>query len=117
MKNIKAVKREEYHDPEHYRPVSGSVYQHVKTGAYVITLSLELEEDEDSQYPLEDILDRFYVNCTDYMELTEDGMIVELEGSLDDPDKDRKNIMAVADLIGKRVYNEEADGRVKLVIE
>ena len=119
MKNIKSVVRNEYLDPTAYNRVGENVYQGRTTNAYFTTLSFELEEGEDSQYPLEDILDRFYVNCTGYMQETENppALVVELEGSLRQPEENRANITAVAGLAGKRVYNKEKDGRICLVID
>lgn len=121
MKNIKAIVLEKYKDTSAFEPVSADIYKSLSDGNYRLTLSCELEEDEDSQYPLEDILDTYYVNCTDYFEVdTENDREIlrfELEGSLSDNEENFKNIRAVSEIIGKRVYNKKENGSVTLVIE
>lgn len=127
MKIIKALKLDKYNDQERYTLHSGFVYKDATGGVagkmglstnpvYCVTLYAELEDnEEDTQYPLEDILDKYYVNCTDVMEeKEEDGkriFIFEIEGS------DEKSIMTIADFVGKRVYNYEENGYIKLGIE
>lgn len=74
----------------------------------------ELEEGEDTQYPLEDLLDKYLVNCTDVMEEKEvDGtrvFIFETEG-------DEEAIKSIAGLVGKRIYNYKDGDYIKLGIE
>ena len=74
-----------------------------------------MENSEDTQYPLEDILDKYLVNCTDVMEEKEEDdkriFIFEIEGD------DEENIKAIAGLVGKRVYNYEDGDYIKLGIE
>lgn len=73
MKILKALKLDKYSDCERYVLQEGSIYKDLTGGVgskmgiaeepvYCVTLYTELEEDEDTQYPLEDILDKYYVN-------------------------------------------------------
>lgn len=121
MKNIKAIVLEKYNDSMRYRKVNENVYKNLSDGNFRITISCELEKDEDSQYPLEDILDKYYVNCTDYYGEKNNGtiksIIFELEGSLNDNEDNYDNIMELSKIIGKRVYNKEENGYIKLIIE
>jgi len=126
MKILKAVKPDKYNDSERYAAQEGFIYKDSTGGVggkmgitegavYCITLYTELEEGDDTQYPLEDILDQYYVNCTDVMEeREEDGkhiFIFEIEG------EDLDTIRTIAALVGKRAYNYEENGSVKLAIE
>jgi hypothetical protein len=120
MKNIKAIVLEKYNNSTEYRKLNEYVYKNLSDGNFRITLSCELENDEDSQYPLEDILDKYYVNCTDYFEEKKYGsirtLIFELEGSLNNDEDNYVNIMEVSKIIGKQVYNKEENGYIKLII-
>ncbi|MBL1227103.1 hypothetical protein [Enterococcus sp. BWR-S5] len=73
MKNIKQVILDRYQDKQNYEEIGNGIFKDLKNKRYVITLKFELEADEDSQYPLEDILDKYYVNCTSH--IVEDGKI------------------------------------------
>lgn len=118
MKDIKTVIRDEYEKPDMYRHVSGGVYQNLSTQTFVTSLSFTLEEDEDSQYPLEDILDKYYVHCSgELFEEDDTTLTVEFEGSLREPEKNIANITEVSQLVGKRVYNLEQGDYIILVIE
>ena len=81
-----------------------------------IAFSFELEEGEDTQYPLEDLLDRYNLYVSDFLPSESTSIMkIELAGSPDD-------IQNVATIAGKRVYNSDYtgdDGKtyVKLVIE
>lgn len=126
MKIVKTLTLDKYSDTEKYSLVEGTVYKDVTGGVggamgithepvYCVTLYCELEENEDTQYPLEDILDKYFVNCTDVMEeKEEDGKriyIVEIEGtSLD-------SIREIAGFVGKRAFNYEEGSYIKLAIE
>lgn len=121
MKNIQPVVLEKYLDAAKFEKISDAVYKDLPGGNFRLALSCELEEGEDGQYPLEDLLDRYYVNCTGYFEETRDGarafLAFELEGSLCDNEQNRKNILAAAGIIGKRVRNVEDGAYTRLVIE
>lgn len=126
MKIIKALKLDKYDDSVRYKQHKEFIYKDVTGGVggkmgitsgpvYCVTLYAELEDDEDTQYPLEDILDKYYVNCTDVMEEREEAdkriFIFEIEG------EDEEAIKSIADLVGKRVYNYEDGDYIKLGIE
>lgn len=104
MKVTNALILDKYNNTERYTKVDGFVYKDSDNDVYCVTLHCELEEDEDTQYPLEDILDKYYVNCTDELEEREENgkqiFIFEVEGdSLD-------AITEIAGFTGKRVYTE-----------
>lgn len=119
MKNIQQINLEKYNSVK-YELIENKVYKNTEEGIYVFAISFELEEDEDSQYPLEDILDKFYLHVSDFIDedayYTSKNVSLELAGEL-------KNVQeAINSIIGKRVYNFEfigEDGRsyVKLAIE
>jgi len=120
MKNIQLAHLDKYKGNPNYELVEGNIYKDIEENHYVFALGYELEDEEDSQYPLEDLLDKFYLHVSDFIDedryYTEREVILELGGSLN-------NIKEAIDaIIGKRVYNEEYDDekgvtRVRLVIE
>lgn len=67
------------------------------------------------QYPLEDILDKYCVNCTDLFDVKKIDnkyvFIFEVEG------EDKGSIKEIFGLIGKRIFNYEDRGEMKLGIE
>lgn len=114
MKIIKSVVRTKYKNREKFKPLGKNIFQDLQNSHVYLTLYCELEEEENTEEPLENILDEYYVNCTDYMEETEvDGkkvFIFEMEGSLADAggvSDDIRNMKAVAALIGSRVYEDD----------
>lgn len=120
MKNISAIHLEKYKKLSDFELIEDGIYKDLHDQddtKYRIAISYELENNEDSQYPLEDILDKFFLYVSDFLE--EDTNLsnlkkVELGGELDD-------IRAVKEIIGKRVYNREyeegGNKYVELVIE
>ncbi|WP_286927707.1 hypothetical protein [Flavobacterium sp. UBA4197] len=119
MKNIQLAKLDKYKDNPNYELIDGNIYKDIEEDHYVFALSYELEGEEDSQYPLEDILDKFLLHVSDFIDedsyYTNREVTLELGGDLDDIKE------AIDSIIGKRVYNEEYDDndgvtRVKLVI-
>lgn len=124
MKNINNYTHDKY---------SGDSYIRIEEGIfkeddyYVTSLSFvqepELEEGEDaseiSQYPLEDLLDKFYCHVSDFYE------DLNVAGSetcyLEFASEDIDDIKRLREIIGKHVYNSEVerDGQtyVDLVIE
>lgn len=127
MKIIRALKLDKYDDYKRYAQQEGFIYKDVTGGVggkmgitsapvYCVTLYAELENvEEDTQYPLEDILDKYYVNCTEIMEEKEESgkriFIFEVEG------EDIEAIKSIANLVGKRVYNYKDGDYIKLGIE
>lgn len=136
MKNIGSFKPEKYQSAKTkgvfkkplYTELEDGIYEvHEKEKLYVTSLSFEQEpeygEGENagsiSQYPLEDILDKFYCHVTDFYEM------LNLETSstcyLEFGSSDVNDIKNLRSIIGKHVYNKEneQDGKayVDLVIE
>ena len=130
MKNIQIYTAEKYNTSE-YVEVKSNIYKthdsFMDQDAYVTTLSFEQEPEYEegsdssdiSQYPLEDVLDKYYVAVSDFYEDLNDGSsntcYLELSGeSLED-------IENLLEIVGKHVYNkeEESDGKtyIKLIIE
>ena len=121
MKNIMPVMLEKYQDVEKYQSLENGIFKDLGNKRYVITLRFELEESDDFQYPLEDVLDKFYINCTDYIVQKDDNGVRILETELEDGNDNNyeslETIKEISSLAGKRVYNKEVDGYIKLIIE
>lgn len=124
MKNIKNYNAEKY-NKENYEKIEEGIYK-LKSKVndlYVTSLTFiqepELGEGENasyiSQYPLEDILDKFSVHVQDfYDELNKETSQVCYQefGS-----PYLENIQKLRSIIGKHVYNKVVDKYVKLIIE
>ena len=79
-----------------------------------VTLRAELENDEDTQYPLEDLLDKYFVSCASMEENEVEGkrlFTFTIEGN------NEETINTIAGLVGKRVFNYEDGDYIKLGIE
>lgn len=129
MKNIQNFNAEKYVTADGYQELEQGVYEYRREGQtlYVTSLLFEQEPEyeegtsaeEISQYPLEDLLDKFYCHISDFYEKLNlsDSNICYLEFAAMDME-DIKNLRGI---IGKHVYNQEyeEDGKtyVKLVIE
>jgi len=120
MTAIKFEDVEKYSDQTRYKYVKDNIYEDLnddEATKYRMTISFELESDED-QYPLEDLLDKFYLHVTDFYEAEETaGPAVfkrELAGELED-------LIKAQTIIGKKVYNQDfLDGttvKTRLIIE
>ncbi|MCL1823803.1 MAG: hypothetical protein FWG44_06330 [Oscillospiraceae bacterium] len=129
MKNISNYNAEKYGNNEKYSFVEDGIYFFKNTDDpvlekefYVTSLSFEQELHFDegdspqniSQYPLEDILDKFNVRVNDfYREINEQsGSLCYTEFASPDID----DIKELRGIIGKHVYNKEDDNGVDLVI-
>lgn len=119
MKNIRPIIPDKYRDPV-YKPVGNYIFENTEEHIFVYTLHFDLEEGEDSQYPLEDVLEEFCLYISDFFNKDffnhSGSMVVELAGEHDDL------LKSVQTITGKRVYNSEYQGKdgriyVKLVIE
>lgn len=121
MKNIKAIILKKYKDPTKFQKITKFVYKDLLEENFKITLCCELEDDEDIQYPLEDILDKYCVNCTDYFEEkilnNKTYLYFELEGSSNNVEENYNNIISIYNLIGKHIYNITEGNYSKLIIE
>lgn len=122
MKNIKPIVLEKYNDEKKFKLMGNGIYKNLSDENYRIALSLELEDDENNQYPIGDIMDKYFVNATNLIESkVENGIKVlniELECSLRNTDKNLENITKLSKIIGKRVYNKKNEnGQIELIIE
>ncbi|CEN50797.1 conserved hypothetical protein [Capnocytophaga canimorsus] len=107
MKNITLLELKKY-DNFLYEEVEKGVYKDLDDldeTSYRIALSFELEEGETFQYPLEDILDKYFLYVSDFLDdkslKGEKHSIIKviLAGELE-------NIQSVKKIIGKRVSNQ-----------
>lgn len=124
MKNISIEKCQKYENSEQFKLIENGIYEDLNDSddtKYRMTISYDLEPENDTnnQYPLEDILDEFYLYVSDFLESENNSKTtkhkLELAGELDSLKKCQK-------IIGKKVYNQEfrdVDGqiRVNLIIE
>lgn len=118
MKNINYYEPDKYQSTA-YEKVEEHIYKithpQLNQQCYVTSLSFEQEPDLNegdsssniSQYPLEDILDKFFVSVEDFYEdrNREDNSICYLEflGT------ELQNIKDLLTLVGKHVYNKEVE--------
>ena len=109
MKSIKFYKPNKYETPQ-YREVAPHIYQH--DHFFVTTLSFEQEPSlgegknaaDISQFPLEDLLDRFCVHISDFYPTLNTAKsttcYVEFAGSK------KEYIQSLISIIGRRVKNK-----------
>ncbi len=125
MKQIKNYKPAKYDDQE-YQEIEPDIYKIIdedEDDLYVTTLSFiqepELGEGANasdiSQYPLEDILDRFYCHVSDFYE--EENQEASPFCILEFASPELQDVVNLRSMIGKHVYNREENGNVILVIE
>ena len=120
MKSIRNYKAEKY-DSSSYVETEPDIY--VCDESFVTSLCFEQEPEfkegtsaaDISQYPLEDVLDRFHVFVSDFYDKinVRESQTCYLELCGDDIE----DIRQLRSMIGKHVYNKEADGVVNLVVE
>ena len=124
MKEIHSYNSKKYNIGD-YHKCEDQIYK--RNDEYTTSLSFQQEPDlregssaaDISQYPLEDILDRFYVYVSDfYIELnTTESQTCHLEFA----STDIEDIRSLREIIGKHVYNktiyECGEERVTLIIE
>lgn len=124
MKQIENYTAEKY-DNGSYKKIDEGIYETNGDGEvlYVTSLSFIQEPQYNegghagliSQYPLEDILDKYYCHISDFYEElnTEESQICYQEfASLE-----LEDIRNLRSIIGKHVYNKEDGKTIKLVIE
>lgn len=126
MKNIKNYNAEKYEESK-YKKVEEGIYKIFDDwnykDLYVTSLSFEQEPELDegdnasdiSQYPLEDLLDKYLVYVSDFYENMNkpDSKICYQEFA----SSSLEHIKELRSIIDKHVYNKEQDGKIKLVIE
>jgi hypothetical protein len=121
MKNISLEKCQKYENSEQYKLVESEIYQDLKDeddAKYRMTISYELESENttNNQYPLEDILDKYYLHVSDFLESENNtepnNYKLELGGELNDIKKGQE-------IIGKKVFNQEYkddDEQVRVIL-
>ena len=121
MKDIERITLNKYLDAERYQDMGEGVYMNLESRRHVLTMRFVLEEDDDWQYPLEDILDRYSVTCTDYIAEKSEGDMRILEAEMENGNEDGEESLCtmrkIASLQGRHVYNREEGGTIRLVIE
>lgn len=124
MKNIKFYKTNEY-EKSKYEQVSKNVFK--KGNEYITSLSFEQESkygegerpEEISQYPLEDILDKYRVRVSNFYNALnkKSSNICYLEFA----SKNVENIKNLLGIVGKHVYNKKVEKGgntyIELVVE
>ncbi|MFD2822079.1 hypothetical protein ACFS5M_00255 [Lacinutrix iliipiscaria] len=122
MSNIKLEKCKKYKDKKKFKRLKNNIYEDLsdsEKNRYRMTISYELESNENNVYPLEDLLNKYYLYVSDFLESENDSKSntfkLELGGEL----KDLKEAQAI---IGKKVFNREyldenGQVRVQLIIE
>ncbi len=120
MRNIKNYKAEKYNTAL-YTEAEPDIY--TCDSGFVTSLCFEQEPEHEegasaaeiSQYPLEDILDKYYVYISDYFEELniQESRICCLEFCSDNID----DVRQLRSIIGKHVYNKESGGVVHLIVE
>ena len=123
MKNITLEKLKKYENKKRYKKIEEGIYLDLNNeheAKYRMTISYELESDEtNNQYPLEDILDKYLMHVSDFLESKNNPntnkYMFEFGGYLD-------KMIEAKEIIGKKVFNRDfigADGKVytDLVIE
>ena len=120
MKNIKNFDADKYNNKK-YQKVKEGIYRFEDN--YVTSLSFEQEKEYEegdspkyiSQYPLEDLLDRFQVHISDFYD--ELNNTSEKECYQEFASSKLENIENLRDIIGKHVYNIMENEAYKLIIE
>ena len=128
MKEIANYAASKYQSVANYQEVAEGIYRCLDATAdahneYVTSLSFvqepELDEGADpsdiSQYPLEDILDRFLVYISDFYE--EVNAASEVRCQLEFAAPDLADVQGLRTIIGKHVYNQDDGELVDLMIE
>ena len=126
MKNIKIFNHTKY-EKENYKKIKDGIYEYQDENGvsyYCLPISFEQEPEFDegessaeiSQYPMEDILDKFLVHVSDFFEYLNNGesnvCYYELSAS------NLKNIIKLKkSIIGKHIFNKEVGEEIKLVIK
>ncbi len=126
MKDIKSFNAPKYSG---YNSIKKGIYETGKGKNRIFVTSLSFVQEEKmgegknagdiSQYPLEDILDRFYCHVSDFYEElnTEESQTCYIEFA-SDALEDVENLRSI---IGKHVYNKEVSGEngpvINLIIE
>ena len=126
MKNIKSYVADKYAS-DRYKLIEEGIYEtkDEEESLFVTSLSFEQEPEygegenavDISQYPVEDILDKFYCHISDfYKDLNEASSTICYQ---EFASPDIEDVRGLRSIIGKHVYNrdEERDGKVYAMLE
>ena len=121
MYDISLGKCDKYQDPTLFESVGNEIYKDLNDegdDCFRMTISYKLDS-EDTQYPLEDVLNKYFLYVSDFLESentqNSNSRKIELGGTLEDVKK-------AHEVIGKEVFNadfrdEDGSVRVDLVIK
>ena len=87
MKEITLLDGEAYTIPLSYRPIEQGIYRDLEDEGdtcFRMPISFKLDEGECLQYPLEDILDEYYLHVSEFILSTGSYNAVVLAGELED---------------------------------
>ena len=105
MKNFRIIELEKLQEHTNFQLVEDGIYKDLNDvggfATYRIAMAMEFEDGEDSQYPLEDILDEYFVHVVEFLSIEESNPREFIFGGEFEDVKNFKTIL------GKRVYNEE----------
>ena len=120
MKNIALLELDKHKNASDYAHIEDGIYKDLNDTDdtnHRFAISFELEEGEDTQYPMEDILDKYNLYVSDFLvdeNAAGSASKVELGGELED-------LSNAMEIVGNRVYNSEyqenGNTYVNLIIE
>jgi hypothetical protein len=120
MKNFRIIALDKLKSSSNYQLIEEGIYNDLKNddgfASHRMAMAMELEEGESSQYPLEDILDKYLVHIEEFLDSDDDKTLKYIIGG------DLDSIQNLKSIIGKRANNEDfvdekGKTRVKLIIE
>ncbi len=120
MKNIKVIEVNQLNDKSRYDLVEKDIYLDKKDefgyATYRIALSLEFEPGENSQYPLESVLNEFFIHIDEFLESKKQNEHRFIFGG------QLNHIKKFKSIVGKRVteekyIDEDGDKMIRLIIE
>lgn len=124
MKQIENYTANKYNSAM-FSKIESGIYETIEDGEslYVTSLSFVQEPEFNeganasniTQYPLEDVLDKFYCHIADFYE--ELNTVDSQKCYQEFASPDLEDIRKLRSLIGKHVYNKEIEGYIKLIIE
>ena len=121
MQNIQIDKCLKYSDKNRFEEIENGIYldlEDKEDTKYRMTISYELvneAEGNNNQYPLEDILDKYFIHVSDFLETENESnkLKYELAGELG-------GLKEAQEIIGKKVFNQEfkdEDGQTRMKLE
>ena len=121
MINIRHLKLAKYGSTD-FEECGNFVFKDLRNGSCRTAMMLELEEGEDTQYPLQNLLEKYNVSISDYFEVNEENGVftlsIEFEGNLCSSEDNLLNIQNLLEIAGKRVYSrKDSNDGVELFID